>query len=320
MSSFTLDNFLGQESITKNLKIFMEAAKKESRSLDHVIIYGPPGLGKTTLANLIAFSMSGNLKNISAPTITKVSEITSILAGLKKNDILFIDEIHRLNKNLEEILYIAMENFRLDVVVGKNNNSKPISIPLPHFTLIGATTMYGKLSTPLRHRFGITFKFDYYSNDAIIELLKIRFNDGKVVIDNNSYKAIAEVSRGIPRLAIKYTKRILDFYSSIDTTVINIHDTQIFLKELGININGLDNLDIKYINTLASKFCGGPVGVDTLASALDESPETLENSIEPYLMRLGLIYKTSKGRILTEEAIQYIKNGFLSIISKGLRL
>lgn len=309
-----IKGFIGQEKITDNLMVFIEAAQKNKVALDHIILYGPPGLGKTTLANIIAKTMKSNFIIVSAPAITKKSELAAILLARKTNDIIFIDEIHRLKRDMEEMLYTVMENARLDIIMGKNNSAKSVSIPLPKFTIIGATTLFGKISAPLRNRFGITFKFEYYGVEAMSSLMKKRFpSTDSLIIEEEAYKVIAIVSRGIPRLGIKHMKRIIDYCQVNEVKVLDKSTITKFLEQLGIDHNGLDFLDRKYISLIAKNFSGGPVGVETISASLEESIETIENTVEPYLLRLGYIKKTNKGRMLSEDAIRSIRNKSLNI-------
>ncbi len=306
----TLDEFIGQDEIKKKLSIYIEAAKKRGEPLDHTLFYGPPGLGKTTLAKIIANELKSNIKLITAPSIEKQGELAAILTNLKPMDILFIDEIHRLHPSIEELLYPAMEDYSLDIIVGKGTNARNIKLKLPPFTLIGATTRIGLLTNPLLSRFGITLMVDYYSIDSL-KLIILRA--GKVLgieISDDASTEIAKRSRGTPRRAIMLLKRVRDVAQVSKRKKIEKDITLEAFKILNIDEEGLDQLDRKILLTIAEKFNGGPVGLKTLASAINEEKDTIEEVYEPYLLRKGFLKITSRGRQVTEKVYKYfnIKN------------
>ncbi len=301
----TLDEFIGQDEIKKKLSIYIEAAKKRGEPLDHTLFYGPPGLGKTTLAKIIANELNSNIKLITAPSIEKQGELAAILTNLKPMDILFIDEIHRLHPSIEELLYPAMEDYSLDIIVGKGTNARNIKIKLPPFTLIGATTRIGLLTNPLLSRFGITLMVDYYSIDSL-KLIVLRA--GKVLgieITDEASTEIAKRSRGTPRRAIMLLKRVRDVAQVSKRKKIEKDITLEAFKILNIDEEGLDQLDRKILLTIAEKFNGGPVGLKTLASAINEEKDTIEEVYEPYLLRKGFLKITSRGRQVTEKVYKY---------------
>ncbi len=301
----TLDEFIGQDEIKKKLSIYIEAAKKRGEPLDHTLFYGPPGLGKTTLAKIIANELNSNIKLITAPSIEKQGELAAILTNLKPMDILFIDEIHRLHPSIEELLYPAMEDYSLDIIVGKGTNARNIKLKLPPFTLIGATTRIGLLTNPLLSRFGITLMVDYYSTDSL-KLIVLRA--GKVLgieITDEASTEIAKRSRGTPRRAIMLLKRVRDVAQVSKRKKIEKDITLEAFKILNIDEEGLDQLDRKILLTIAEKFNGGPVGLKTLASAINEEKDTIEEVYEPYLLRKGFLKITSRGRQVTEKVYKY---------------
>ena len=303
-----LDDYIGQENVKKQLKIFIEAAKKRNKPIDHILITGPAGLGKTSLAYVIAKELNKNIIITSAPILDKKGDIAGILSSLNEGDILFIDEIHRLNPSIEEILYSALEDFCIDIVIGKKTTAKTIRINLPRFTLIGATTKVGMLTNPLISRFGIILKMDFYTNEELKKIIKRSAKILGIDITEDGAIEIAKVSRGTPRIANRLLKRIHDFCIVNRKTIIDGKIAKEGLRFLGINSFGLEEIDIKYLKLLVYDFNCKPVGLNTIISALSEDKYTVEEVIEPYLIRLGLIEKTQRGRIPTEKAKQILKN------------
>ncbi len=301
-----LDQYIGQEKAKNNLKIFIEAAKTRNEPLDHVLLYGPPGLGKTTLSTIIANEMGVNIKVTSGPAIEKPGEMAAILNNLSENDILFIDEIHRLNRQVEEVLYPAMEDYSIDIMIGKGQAARSIRLDLPKFTLIGATTRAGLLTAPLRDRFGVINKLEFYN---ISELKKIIIRSADILgveIDDKGAEEMARRSRGTPRLANRLLKRVRDFAQVKYDGVITEDVANSALNLLEVDKLGLDRGDRSILDTIISKFAGGPVGLDTLAAALGEDSGTLEDVYEPYLIQNGLIQRTPRGRIATPTAYEHL--------------
>lgn len=303
----TLSDYIGQEKIKKNLSVYIKAARQRNESLDHLLFYGPPGLGKTTIAGIIANEMGVNIKVTSGPAIEKPGELAAILSGLSEGDILFIDEIHRLNRQVEEILYPAMEDFEIDIIVGKEGNTKSIRLDLPKFTLIGATTRAGLLSAPLRDRFGVVNHMEFYTDDELSKIIRRSASVFNMEIDEDGAYELARRSRGTPRLANRLLKRARDFaqvkYDGNITKDV-IDET---LESLDINKDGLDRNDRIILTTIIEKFNGGPVGVETLAAAIGEDAATIEDVYEPYLIQNGFINRTQRGRVAGDAAYKSLE-------------
>ena len=302
-----LDDYLGQEKVKEQLKIFIEAAKNRNEQLDHVLLYGPPGLGKTTLSSIIANEMNVNLRITSGPAIEKSGDLAAILTNLNENDILFIDEIHRINRSVEEILYSAMEDFCLDIIIGKGPSARSIRLDLPKFTLIGATTRPGMLTNPLRDRFGVICKLEYYTVDELSEIIKRSSSILGAKIEKNGAYQIAKCSRGTPRIANRLLKRVRDFAEVRGNGDITDKISKDALNLLGVDSLGLDYVDKTILLTIIEKFSGGPVGLDTLASSIGEDKGTIEDVYEPYLLQLGFINRGARGRVATKIAYEHLK-------------
>ena len=299
-----LDEYIGQEQIKKNLKVFIKAAKKRKETLDHLLFFGPPGLGKTTLANIIANEMNANLKTISAPMLEKSGDLAAILTNLEDGDILFIDEIHRLKASIEEVLYSSMEDFRLDIVIGSGPAAQTIKLDIAKFTLIGATTRAGMLSNPLRDRFGISFRLNFYSQEELSLIVKLASKKLDTKVEKEASFEIAKRSRGTPRIALRLLKRVRDF-AEVEETHISHNLAKYALDELGINEHGFDELDIRFLSLLAN--AKKPLGLSTIAAALSEDEDTIEEVIEPFLIANGYIEKTPKGRIVTRKSYEILR-------------
>ena len=302
----SLDDYLGQEKAKEQLKIFIEAAKSRNEQLDHVLLYGPPGLGKTTLASIIANEMSVNLRITSGPAIERAGDLAAILTNLNENDVLFIDEIHRINRSVEEVLYSAMEDFCLDIIIGKGPSARSIRLDLPKFTLIGATTRAGMLTNPLRDRFGVICKLDYYTVDELAKIVRSSEILG-AEIQIGGATEIARRSRGTPRIANRLLKRVRDYAQVRADGNITDDVANKALELLGVDSLGLDYVDEKLLMTIIQKFRGGPVGLDTLAASIGEDRNTIEDVYEPYLLQLGFINRGPRGRIAMPLAYEHLK-------------
>ncbi len=301
----SLDEYIGQKKAKENLEIYIRAAKERREALDHVLLYGPPGLGKTTLAGIIANEMGVNIRITSGPAIEKAGDLAAILTNLSEHDILFIDEIHRMSRSVEEILYPAMEDYALDIIIGKGPAAKSIRIDLPKFTLIGATTRAGLLSAPLRDRFGVISRLELYETDELTEIVKRSAGILGVEIDSDGAAEIASRSRGTPRIANRFLKRVRDFAQVVGDGRIDYKTADKALKKMEVDELGLDMIDSKLLTTMIENFGGGPVGLDTIAATIGEEPNTIEDVYEPYLLQLGFIARTPRGRIATKAAYDH---------------
>jgi len=302
----SFSEYIGQEKTKKNLRILIEAAKKRKEAIDHILLYGPAGLGKTTLSHIIAKEMGVNIKATSGPAIEKVGDLGSILTNLGNGDILFIDEIHRLNKTVEEVLYPAMEDYKLDIIVGKGPSARTLQLDLPKFTLIGATTKLGSLSNPLRNRFGIISRLDFYTPQEIGEIIRRSSRILGIDINEESVRSIANCSRQTPRVANRILKRVRDFAQIQNSNLINEKITNVALQMLEIDKFGLEPTDRHIIRTILDKFEGGPVGIQTIAAATAEEIQTIEDVYEPYLIQLGFLARTPRGRVVTKSGREHI--------------
>lgn len=300
-----LEDYIGQEKAKQNLKIYIEAAKGRNESLDHVLFYGPPGLGKTTLAGIIANEMSVNMKVTSGPAIEKPGEMAAILNNLKEGDVLFVDEIHRLNRQVEELLYPAMEDYAIDIVIGKGAQAKSIRIDLPKFTLVGATTRAGMLTPPLRDRFGVVNRLEFYTTEELKEIICRSAKVFEVEIDEDGALELARRSRGTPRLANRLLKRVRDFAQVKYDGKITLDVANFALDLLEVDKLGLDNTDREILFTMIEKFSGGPVGIESVATTIGEDPGTIEEVYEPYLVQNGLILRTPRGRMVSDLAYKH---------------
>ena len=303
----SLNEFIGQQFIKSNLEAYIESSKKRKKNLDHIILYGPPGLGKTSLAHIISNEKNVNFHSTSGPAFTKKGDLVTLLSNMMEGDILFIDEIHRLSPIIEETLYPAMEDYKCDYVIGSGPSARVVQISIEKFTLIGATTRLGLLSRPLRDRFGIPLQLSFYEPKDLMKIIILNSKKLKFLISEDSAYEIAKRSRGTPRIAIRLLKRIIDFSIVNEEDKIDLKSAKESLKKMKIDSEGLDYMDRKYMNCIAYDFHGGPVGVETLSAALLEHKDIIEDVIEPYLMQRGLVQRTSRGRILSQKGLEHIK-------------
>ncbi len=301
-----LNEYIGQDKVKENMKICIEAAKKREQPLDHVLLYGPPGLGKTTLANILANEMNTNIKVTSGPAIEKPGDLAAILTTLSENDVLFIDEIHRMNRNVEEILYPALEDFTLDIIIGKGSSARSIRLDLPKFTLVGATTRVGSLSTPLRDRFGIINRLELYNTEDLDTIVRRSADILGLTISKDASLEVAKRSRGTPRIANRLLKRVSDFGLVLGDGNITLDIARLALNKLEIDNLGLDNTDKKILESIIYNYKGGPVGIETLTATIGEESGTIEDVYEPYLMQIGFIARTPRGRIATPLAYEHL--------------
>ncbi len=302
----SLDDFVGQRDVCDNLKVFIAAAKQRGEALDHVLLFGPPGLGKTTLSSIVAKELGVGFRATSAPMISKSGDLAAILTNLERNDVLFIDEIHRLNPAIEEVLYSAMEDFQLDLIIGEGPSARSVRIDLQPFTLVGATTRSGLLSTPLRERFGIPLRLDFYSHEDLKKIVQRNAKLLNIEISEDGAMEIAKRSRGTPRIAGRLLRRVRDFGAVSSQKIIDSHISDTALKRLDVDDFGLDAFDRRYLNCIVKNYGGGPVGADTLAAALSEERDTIEEVVEPFLLKLGFLQRTPRGRIISQLGYRYL--------------
>lgn len=306
----TMDEYIGQNDLKENLLVFLQAAKYRSESLDHILFYGPPGLGKTTLAHIIAVEMGSNIKVASGPSIERSGDLAAILSSLEPGDVLFIDEIHRLPKTIEEVLYPAMEDYVLDLIVGKDSTSRSIRIDLPPFTLVGATTRPGDLTAPLRDRFGIVSKLEYYNTKDLETIVRRTATVMNTEIKEDAVVEIAKRSRGTPRIANRLFRRVRDFAQVFNDNLIDKEIAISALDKLKVDHLGLDEVDLRYLRGIIERFKGGPVGIEAIASSISEEVMTLEDVYEPYLLQIGFINRTPRGRVVTQKAYEHLSIAF----------
>ena len=302
----SLSEFIGQSEARSNLRVFIESARQRNDAMDHTLFFGPPGLGKTTLAQIISRELGVNFKMTSGPVLAKAGDLSAILTNLETNDVLFIDEIHRLNPIVEEILYPALEDFELDLVIGEGPAARTVRIELQPFTLVGATTRLGLLTTPLRDRFGIPIRLQYYSDDELYEIVKLNAEKLGIVADKSGATEIARRARGTPRIAGRLLRRVVDFVLVEGDGVLNKKIADHALSRLGVDNLGLDSADRRYLKLIAEQYSGGPVGIETICAAISESRDALEEVIEPYLLQMGLIQRTPRGRMLAKNGWRHL--------------
>jgi Holliday junction DNA helicase RuvB len=302
----TLTELIGQEQVKENLRILIDAARQRKEPLDHVLFYGPPGLGKTTLAHVLANEMGVNIKITTGPALEKQGDLAAILTNLRAADILFIDEIHRLGKTIEEILYPAMEDYALDIIIGKGPSARNLRLKLPRFTVIGATTRLALISSPLRARFGVVYRLDYYDLEAMQKIVKRAANKMGVTAEEDGIEEVAKRARGTPRVALRLLRRVRDFSQVRGDGVITQSAAAAALDLLNVDRQGLDEVDLRVLKTIITKYNGGPVGLNTIAASISEEPDTIMEVIEPYLLQLGFLNRTPQGRVATKRAYEYL--------------